>query len=151
MFKYDVGSTPWTSSRRLALRGEVSLMCRMRYISSKKLTNLPARVLAAGQIVHVHVRLAQALDCGLRVAPQAPGNCVGDDAEALTKLVNEAEAELALDDGRPHEEDPGCFRGLIFSSQQRRAREAARPRVVRLCGNQISGAAVGGMRRIFTG
>ena len=102
-------------------------------------------------MVHVHVRLAQALDGGLRVAPQAPGNCVRDDAEALAEFVDEAEAELALDNCGSDEEDPRSLRGLVLGRQEGRASEAARPRVVRLSGNQISGAAVGGMRRIFTG
>ena len=89
-----------------------------------KLTYLPARVLAAGQVVHVHVRLAQALDGFAGVAPQAPGNRVGDDTEALSELVDEAEAELALDDGGSDKEHAGCFRGLVLSRQQGRAREA---------------------------
>ena len=59
---------------------------------------------------------------------------------------DEAEAELALHDGRPHEEDPRSFRGLVLGRQQGRAREAPVPESSRV---EIPAPPSAGSRRDF--
>merc|ERR1719316_2040025 len=82
---------------------------------------LPARRLAAAEVVQEHVHLAAAGDRGRRVVAEPPRDGVGHDAEALPELVDKAEGQLAVPHGRPDEEQPGRLRALVLQREQRRA------------------------------
>ena len=79
--------------------------------------HVAARALAALQIVQKHVGLSQAIDRRFRVAAEASADGVGDDPKALAELVNEAEGEIAVNDGGSDEKHPGDFRGLVLVCQ----------------------------------
>merc|ERR1719247_1776878 len=84
-------------------------------------TGLPARHLAAGEVVQEHVHLAARLDHLLRLVAQPLRDGVGHDAETLPVLVDEAEGILAMLDGGAGEEQPGRLPALILRRQEREA------------------------------
>ena len=59
------------------------------------------------------------------LAAEAPRDGVGDDAEALAKLVDEAEGEVAVDDRGADEEEARRRRALVVLVEERRAVGAA--------------------------
>ena len=98
------------------------LICGM---TTRNRVDVSAPAAAIREVIQVHVHLSASLDCTRRVAAEASADGVGDDAEALAELVDEAEGELAVTNGGSDEEDSRNLRGLVLVCQQRRAGEAA--------------------------
>ena len=84
--------------------GRLAARARELTAGLRRLARLPARPLAAREVIEEHVHLAALLDGLDRIAPEPARDDVGHDAEALPELVHEAEGELAVPHGGADEE-----------------------------------------------
>merc|ERR1712228_377352 len=105
--------------------GCVSVSDRSDDYSFNKSTNVTARVLAAREFVQKHVGAATLGDGRSGVDSESIANGLGDHAEPLSKIVDEAEGERPVGDGRSDEKDSGNFGGLVVFRKKRRAFEAS--------------------------
>ena len=71
------------------------------------LARFAARGFAAREVVQVHVHLSADFHRLCRVPPEAAADGVGNNPKPLTELINEAEGELPVANGRPDKENSG--------------------------------------------
>jgi hypothetical protein len=80
-------------------------------------TRFTARGLATLKIVEIHVLQSTNVDRRFRITAKAAANGIGDDAKPLTKLVDEAEGELPVANGRSDKKNTRNFCGLVVQCQ----------------------------------
>ena len=84
-----------------------------QYSITLRLARFAARGFAAREVVQVHVHLSADFHRLCRVPPEATADGVGNDPKPLTELINEAEGELPVANGRPDKESSGDLTKVV--------------------------------------
>ena len=78
-----------------------------QYSITLRLARFAARGFAAREVVQVHVHLSADFHRLCRVPPEATADGIGNNPKPLTELIDEAQGELAVADGRSDKESSG--------------------------------------------